>query len=268
MKNTLTQIIIHASNRDPNRGEFREKLLRNFLDKQKQKHIHSDKSVYDAITDGLRTVEHSTDIPALKVTVVTNGQLMSEEHFNLFARLCLSKIQEKDLKNIDPTKINSSDELKDEIWNDIDMGKIYDITAFLATIIQEIKKLKEKGDELSNRGYTDAARAAIGLHDNLILEIYNVSLGKTLINSLNETCQKLITNAETSELKDHRGFFGTIWHGIKVALNKITFGAVAIKPTDTINKVTQLKTTLNTLCDSASKAKEVDENDNSKHPSM
>jgi len=75
-----------------------------------------------------------------------------------------------------------------------------------------------------------------------------------------KNCHKSIEIAQNSELKYHRGFWGNLWHAIKVALNIITFGAVAVTPTKSIVKTINIHKTFNSLVDSN------DDNKNNSEP--
>lgn len=112
------------------------------------------------------------------------------------------------------------------------------------------QQIKEKSEELSNRGYLEAAKAVSMLYDNLTVQKESLIQGKLSVQDFSKNCNKLIEEAQNSELKNHRGFFGSIWHGIKVALNAITFGAVAITPTKSIQKTMELKSSLEDIVDS------------------
>lgn len=122
------------------------------------------------------------------------------------------------------------------------------------------QQIKEKSEELSNRGYLEAAKAASMLYDNLTAHKESLIQGKLSVKNFSENCDALIIDAQNSELKNHRGFFGSIWHGIKVALNWITFGAVAITPTKSIQKTMEMKSALKDFADSnASKVEDESE---------
>lgn len=112
------------------------------------------------------------------------------------------------------------------------------------------QQIKEKSEELSNRGYLEAAKVASDLYDNLTAQKESLIQGKLSVQKFSENCNKLSEEAQNSELKNHRGFFGSIWHGIKVVLNAITFGAVAITPTESIQKTMELKNSLKDFVDS------------------
>lgn len=120
----------------------------------------------------------------------------------------------------------------------------------LEIITQHLQQIKEKSDELSNHGYSKAAQAALELYSNLTVQKKSLIQGKLSVQDFGKDCNKLIEEAQNSELKNHRGFFGSIWHGIKVALNAITFGAVAITPTESIQKTMELKNSLKDFVDS------------------
>lgn len=158
------------------------------------------------------------------------------------------KIQNKTLENnLEPKEIRDSEKLQERIWKGIDIDAIYDATQNLTVNFQ---KIKEKSDELSNRGYSKAAQVALEIYSNLTVQKESLIQGKLSVQDFIKNCNKLIEEAQNSELKNHRGFFGSIWHGIKVALNAITFGAVAITPTKSIQKTMELKNSLEDFVDS------------------
>ncbi|OGV28930.1 MAG: hypothetical protein A3E88_02540 [Legionellales bacterium RIFCSPHIGHO2_12_FULL_35_11] len=257
MTNYSTGESIQVSNRMSSRGELRGEKLRELLDQRKQE--NPDEVAYDTITRAIKTAECSDMVTMLR-RAVSKGECaeknyihpMTEEHFELFTAMLLGKIQEKiqnkTLKNnLEPKDIRDSEVLQKIILKGIDIGAIYDVTQILTVNFQEIK---EKGEELSNRGYLKAAKAALDLYSNLIVQKENLIQGKLSIQNFSENCNKLIEESQNSELKNHRGFFGSIWHGIKVALNAITFGAVAITPTKSIQKTIKLKDSLTNFVDS------------------
>ena len=257
IKNRLTGESIQVSNRMSSRGELRGEKLRELLNQRKQE--DPDEVAYDTITRAIKTAECSDMVTMLRGTVsrgegaqMIYGTPMTEEHFEIFTAMLLGKIQEKIQNktlenNLEPKDIRDSEELQARIWEGIDIDAIYNATQNLTVNFQQIK---EKSDELSNRGYSEAAKAASDLYDNLTAQKESLIQGKLSVQSFSKNCNKLIEDAQNSELKNHRGFFGSIWHGIKVALNAITFGAVAITPTKSIQKTMELKDSLKDFLDS------------------
>lgn len=265
MTNRLTGESIQVSNRMSSRGELRGEKLRELLNQRKQE--NPDEVVYDTITRAIKTAECSDIVTMLRGTVftmlrgtvsrgegaeITYGIPMTEEHFELFTAMLLGKIQEKIQNktlenNLEPKDIRDSEELQERIWKGIDIDAIYEATKNLTVNFQ---KIKEKGEELSNRGYSKAAQAAFDLYCNLTVQKESLIQGKLSVQNFSENCNELIEKAQNSELKNHRGFFGSIWHGIKVALNAITFGAVAITPAKSIQKTMELKDSLQSFLDS------------------
>lgn len=255
--NRLTDESIQVSNRMPSRGELRGEKLRELLNQRKQE--KPDEVVYDTITRAIKTAECSDMVTMLRgavsrgeVAKITYGTPMTEEHFELFTAMLLGKIQEKIQNkilenNLEPKEIRDSKKLQERIWKGIDIDAIYEATQNLTVNFQ---KIKEKSDELSNRGCSKAAQAALELYSNLTVEKESLIQGKLSVQDFSKNCNKLIEEAQNSELKNHRGFFGSIWHGIKVALNAITFGAVAITPTKSIQKTIELKNSLKDFVDS------------------
>jgi hypothetical protein len=246
--NSRTNSSITASNRlgAEVTCEIRAGRLRNFLNTQKS--ITPNLSIYDAITSGLKSPENSDLFNTMKNAFTLEDPAkqsginpMSKTHFDLFTKVCLWKLQNAPLENIDTINLSENVDLQQEIWRDINMGLIYDTTEAITLFIQEIK---EKSDELQKRGYTEAASAALALHEGLTQECKNLFEGKQSVPSFSKNCKKLIETAEESKLSDHRGFFGTILHGIKVALNAITFGAVSVTPTKSVAKLKAINSEL------------------------
>lgn len=257
MTNRLTGESIQVSNRMSSRGELRGEKLRELLNQRKQE--NPDEFVYETITRAIKTPKFSDMVTMLRGVFSTGegakenyGIPMTEEHFELFTAMLFGKIQEKiqnkTLENdIEPKDIRDSEELQERIWKGIDIGAIYEATQNLTVNFQ---KIKEKSEELSNRGYSKAAQAALGLYSNLTAQKESLIQGELSVQNFSKNCNKLIEEAQNSELKNHRGFFGSIWHGIKVALNAITFGEVAITPTKSIQKTIELKNSLKDFVDS------------------
>lgn len=257
MTNHSTGESIQVSNRMSSRGELRGEKLRELLNQRKQE--NPDEVVYDTITRAIKTAECSDMVTMLRGTVSRGegaktiyGIPMTEEHFELFTAMLLGKIQEKIQNktlenNLEPKDIRDSEELQERIWKGIDIDAIYEATKNLTVNFQ---KIKEKGEELLNRGYSKAAQAAFDLYGNLTVQKESLIQGKLSVQNFSENCNELIEKAQNSELKNHRGFFGSIWHGIKVALNAITFGAVAITPAKSIQKTMELKDSLQSFLDS------------------
>lgn len=255
--NRLTDESIQVSNRMSSRGELRGEKLRELLNQRKQE--KPDEVVYDTITRAIKTAECSDMVTMLRGAFsrgegakITYGTPMTEEHFELFTAMLLGKIQEKIQNkilenNLEPKEIRDSKKLQERIWKGIDIDAIYEATQNLTVNFQ---KIKEKSDELSNRGCSKAAQAALELYSNLTVQKESLIQGKLSVQDFSKNCNKLIEEAQNSELKNHRGFFGSIWHGIKVALNAITFGAVAITPTKSIQKTIELKNSLKDFVDS------------------
>lgn len=257
MTNSLTGESIQVSNRMSSRGELRGEKLRELLNQRKQE--NPDEVVYDTITRAIKTAEYSDMVTMLRGAVsrgegakMTYGTPMTEEHFELFTAMLLGKIQEKIINktlgnNLEPKDIRNSKELQEKIFKGIDIDAIYEATKNLTFNFQ---KIKEKGEDLSNHGYSKAAKSALDLYDNLTVQKESLIQGKLSVQIFSENCNKLIEKAQNSELKNHRGLFGSIWHGIKVALNLIAFGAVAITPTKSIQKVIEMKDSLKNFVDS------------------
>jgi hypothetical protein len=267
MTNRMTGESIQVSNRMSSRGELRGEKLRELLNHRKQE--HPDEVAYDTITRAIKTAECSDMVTMLRAAFsrgedakTTYGTPMTEEHFELFTAMVLGKLQEKIQNktlenNLEPKDIRDSKELQERIWKGIDIDAIYEATQNLTVNFQ---KIKEKGEELSNHGYSKAAKAALDLYSNLTAQKESLIQGKLSVKNFSENCNKLIEDAQNSELKNHRGFFGSIWHGIKVALNAITFGAVAITPTKSIQQTIEMKNSLKDLEDSnASKVEDESE---------
>jgi hypothetical protein len=255
--NGLTGESIQVSNRMSSRGELRGEKLRELLNQRKQE--KRDEVVYDTITRAIKTAECSDMVTMLRGAVsrgegakIIYGTPMTEEHFELFTAMLLGKIQKKIQNktlenNLEPKEIRDSEKLQERIWKGIDIDAIYEATQNLTVNFQ---KIKEKSDELSNRGYSKAAQVALEIYSNLTVQKESLIQGKLSVQDFIKNCNKLIEEAQNSELKNHRGFFGSIWHGIKVALNAITFGAVAITPTKSIQKTMELKNSLEDFVDS------------------
>ena len=113
-----------------------------------------------------------------------------------------------------------------------------------------LQRIKEKGEELSRRGYPRTAKIIDDLYTNLIAQKENLIEEKSSTQDFHKNCNQLIEEAQDSELKNHRGFLGTIWHSIKIALNAITFGVVSAPTTKSIQKTTELKDSLKKIIDS------------------
>jgi len=257
MTNSLTGESIQVSNRISSRGELRGEKLRELLNQRKQE--NPDEVAYDTITRAIKTAECSDMVTMLRGSFSTGesakivyGTPMTEEHFELFTAMLLGKIQQKIQNkalenNLEPKDIRDNKELQKRIWEGIDIDAIYEATQNLTVNFQ---KIKAKGDELSNHGYSKAAEAALDLYSKLTVQKESLIQGKLSVQDFSENCNKLIEEAQNSELKNHRGFFGSIWHGIKVALNVIKFGAVAITPTKSIQTTMALKDSLKGFVDS------------------
>lgn len=269
LTNRLTAESIQISNRASTRGELRGNKLRVVLDKQQQK--SPDEVAFDTITRAIRTADSSDMYTMLKGAVssgegakLTYGTPMSNDHFELFTAMLLGKVHEKiknELlpENLEPKAIRKNAELQDHIWQGIDVSAIYDATEALSVHLQQIKTMS---DELKNRGYDKAASAAVSLYNDLKLQNEDLIQGKVSVEDFSKNCNQIIEQAQNGELKNHRGLFGSIWHGIKVALNAITFGTVSITPTKSIEKTIEMKNALNHLVDSSrlnSSPKEPDE---------
>ena len=113
-----------------------------------------------------------------------------------------------------------------------------------------LQRIKENGEELSRRGYSRPAKIIDDLYTNLIAQKENLIEEKSSTQDFHINCNQLIEEAQNSELKNHRGFFGTIWRSIKTALNAVTFGAVSAPTTKSIQKTTELKDSLKKIIDS------------------
>lgn len=257
MTNCLTNESIQVSNRMSSHEELRGEKLRELLNQRKQE--NPDEVAYDTITKAITTAECSDMVTMLRGAVsrgegpqMSYGTPMTEEHFELFTAILLGKIKEKIQNktlenNLEPKEIRDSEALRERIWEGIDIDAIYEATQNLTVNFQ---KIKEKGAELSSRGYSKAASAALDLYSNLTVQKENLIQEKLSVQNFSKNCNKLIVETKNSELKNHRGFFDSIWHDIKVALNAITFGAVAITPTKSIQKTMELKDSLSNFVDS------------------
>jgi hypothetical protein len=275
MRNRSTGDSIQVSNRASTRGELRGEKLRDLLDQQRQK--SPDEVAFNTITRAIRTAESSDMYTMLKGAVSssegakqTYGTPMSNEHFELFTAMLLGKVHEK-IKNelladnLEPKAIRQDSTLQDKIWDGIDVAAIYDATEALALHLQQIKTMSES---LSNRGYAKAASAAVGLYNDLRSQNDNLIQGKIPVEEFSKNCNQIVEQAQQGELKNHRGLFGSIWHGIKVALNAITFGAVSITPTKSIEKTIEMKNAINHLVDSAKLNPSPQDVDESPKPSL
>ncbi len=248
MTNRSTGESIEVSNRNSSRQEIRGKNLRDLLDLRKAQ--APNELACDTITKILRSPEYSDAIASFKYALADKP--ISEEHFDLFIATLLGKIQEKIkakvIKNdLDPLDIRDKDDLQDKIWEGIDVESIYDATAAFAAHLQQIK---DKGEGLTRRGYPAAAQDAANLYRDLNAAKDELMKGNLTVKEFGGRCDQLVEDAEESELQNHRGFFGNIWHGIKIALNVITFGAVSVTPTAAIEQTTALKKSLSKFMES------------------
>ncbi|MFI4918023.1 MAG: hypothetical protein ACHP65_00545 [Legionellales bacterium] len=181
------------------------------------------------------------------------GSPMSVAHFELFTTILLDKIQAKIQNNalpsnLEPKNIRENEALQEQIWQGIDIGAIYDATESL--LANELQLIKEKSEELSNRGHPEAAKAAANLHNDLQKQRTDLISEKISVTEFGQQCHQLINAAQQGELKNHRGFLNNIWHGIKVALNYLTAGAVSVTPTKSIEKTVAMKKALTDFLES------------------
>jgi hypothetical protein len=256
MKNSFTNESIEFSNRMSSLGELRGKKLRELLNQRVKE--NSNEFAYDTITRAIKSPEFSM-VTMLRdvlykgdIAKINYGTQMTEEHFELFTAILLGKVQEKIQNktlenNLVPKDIRNNKKLRERIYKGIDIDAIYDATQSFTVNFQQIK---ENSGKLSNRGYLEAAKASSELYDNLTAKKESLIQGKLSVKDFSEKCDLLIIDAQNSELKNHRGFFGRIWHSIKVALNAITFGEVAITPTKSIQKTMEMKDSLKDFLDS------------------
>lgn len=251
ISNQTTREFILVSNRLPTNGEFRGENIRNFLNKQKDQ--NDQESVYDAMTRAIKNPEYSDEFRYLRsactMELPSGVPSMSTDHFDLFTNVLLAKvlekIEEKKQKGeLSPEVIAKDEKLQGEIFDGIETDKIYDSTKLWTSLVEEIKA---KGKALWERGYPQASNHALDLYNDLTEQKNNFCVGKIGVQVFATDCKRLIERAEQSELKNHRGFFGNIWHAIKVALNVLTFGAVAVTPTTSIQKTMAIKQTLEGL---------------------
>jgi len=260
MKNRVTGESIQVSNRESSRGELRGEVLRDHLDKQCQ--ITPDQMAYDTITSAIRTAEYSDMVTMLKGSLSGGGakllypQPMSEDHFALYTKILLARLNEKiatqQIKSdLEPQNIRRNPELMEEVWKGIDAASIFDASQALLVNLQTIK---DKADKLSNAGYTTAAKASYTLYDKLTEQKDNFINGKVSVDDFKTNCDQAILEAQSGELKNHRGFFGKVWNAIQTALNVITFGLVSVTPTDSIQKTINTKNAISELVKAAQKS--------------
>lgn len=73
-----------------------------------------------------------------------------------------------------------------------------------------------------------------------------------------KNCENHIAHyTKEGHFEEHRGFFGTIAHALRQALNNISKGKFEIKPTDTMVKVTAMKDSLKSINEKADEPKNI-----------
>ncbi|KTD23787.1 Uncharacterised protein [Legionella lansingensis] len=112
---------------------------------------------------------------------------------------------------------------------------------------KNLQRLQEKATGLQSRKYPNEAKDAQDLYDTLATQKKRFYSGEIKKDVFVRNCNDAIEIAQKSTLKNHRGFLGNIWHGLKVALNFITRGYVEVTPTDSIKKTQELKDSLKSI---------------------
>ncbi|KTC76766.1 hypothetical protein [Legionella brunensis] len=106
-----------------------------------------------------------------------------------------------------------------------------------------LEQIKEKATDFKG-SYPKAWRAADTLYKDLTSQKEQFISKKITKEDFVTNCKNLIDDAEKGELKNHRGFFGRIFHNIQKALNVITLGLVGVSPTDSLVKMGMFKDSL------------------------
>lgn len=252
MENRTTQKCIQVSNRFSTRNELRGRSLRQLINETAKE--NPNQTAYDCISQAIKSLKYSDMLKMLKGVLVGNtaklkyGKSMSEEHFNLFCATLLAKLNEKiaagDIPHLEPKAIRDDDELQKRIWQTINVERCFDATGALEHHIHDIKV---KATELMQRRFPEASAAANSLHQALTKVKNNLVEGTITSKEFITTCIGLVKNAQKGELKNHRGFFGKIWHGILTALHILTFGMIPTKPTHSIQKLSEIIKNLDDL---------------------
>ena len=250
LKNTTTGGEIKVLDKGSSSGDNFGERLRNFL--LQAKNSNPNQTAYQAVLNAVRSPECSSSVKGFISAIATNN--LEEQQLQLFSSVLINKLEQR-IKNGELT----SDSPENEIWDGIEVERIYDVTLALQ---QHIQAIEQKATELTKRGYANTAIEAKNLSTGLKEQMRTFASGTIKLAEFNKNCVELVTESEKSSLKDHRNIFGKILNGILTALKAITFSAVSVKPTDAIKKTQQIK-------DSLQKIKEPDDNNNpedSKHP--
>lgn len=209
------------------------------------------------------------------------------------------RIQINQMGNTEPRDIRNNSKLQEKIWEGIDVDAIYDGTYLLAAQmpmvniseripdlnLQQIKEnfqkinvylqqIKENfhdintyfeqietiAQKFSAEGYHKAAEAASELYNTLTDQKQSLFEGKITLEEFGNNCDQLIETAQKSELRNHRGVLGEIWHGINIALNALTLGAVKITPTKSIEKIREMKAVIQSFVENKENKSEESEN--------
>lgn len=242
---------VRFSDRAATNGEMRSDVLRNLLDQEKDRN----KTVGEVITHAIRSPEHSDLLLRYKASLTGTlakqsfaNEAMSEEHFTLFTNMLLDKINKKIARgeiprDLDPLKIqNNTDAIQDKLWEGIDVAKIYDITEALSLV--NSVKIKEKGEELIQRGHSKAGKEALILYSNLELLENQLINNKISVVEFAKKSNELIERAQQGSLKNHRGIFGAMAHGILTVLHTLSMGAVSTKSSASIQLTDEISDSL------------------------
>lgn len=114
----------------------------------------------------------------------------------------------------------------------------------ITNYLTQIEKIKNKADQLKTRGYNEASDAALALYTNLKEEHQKYERNPQNAQQFKDESRRLIADAENGILKNHRGFFGNLFHHILTALDCITRGAIHTRETDSSKIIRETKESL------------------------
>jgi hypothetical protein len=124
--------------------------------------------------------------------------------------------------------------------------------------------MEEKSKQLKSQGYKQAATDANTFIIAITQTISRYRDNKIDMHQCLESCNMAILTAENSELQHHRGFFGKIFHALKLFLNNLTGGKVEITPTDSIETVQKYKSAISDLSEQFQDTQENESSDKDK----
>lgn len=214
IKNNINSVSCRFSNRVSN-GEFRAHVLRNFL--MKKQKSSPDETLYKAISEEIKKPRYSMNVAKkdlMNPKFYKPAMLGAQVDFvvRMGFQLLENKIDKNqdELKNVTPQKIRESEELRKNLWKNISLDKLYELSWQLRKIPEvaqfwkNLDELEVQRDSLFKRGFVEESNILDDYIETTLEGFFTfVQTGNT--KTFEDTLRKVSNEVIKSVVNENRG---------------------------------------------------------------